>query len=187
MKKIITVIIAILVNTVNYASAGALIECTYTANDPMAELQSYRDCAQVISGKLAILPEHLKKIHFGPDGLATIRVSEQIYYIKPNGDLLPVITYDNWADTFSEGLTRSRVNGKVAFFNADFRQVIPPKYDWAWPFEVGRALVCNVCSAALPDIDGHTSISGGRWGYINQQGGEVVPVKFSKEEVLKQK
>jgi hypothetical protein len=118
--------------------------------------------------------------------VATLFVSGQNYYIKPNGALLPVIAYDNGADSFSEGLTRSRIGGRIAFFDTNFKQLIPPKYDWAWPFEAGRALVCLGCIAGPPDNDNHITISGGKWGYINREGVEVVPVMYSKEEVQRQ-
>lgn len=182
MKRLAKVLIAMLVSTSSQASAGALVECGYVGNEPTAEFQSHRDCAEIISGKVTMTGEHLSRMRFNADGLAVLSVSGQHYYVKPGGALLPVLAYDNGADGFSEGLTRSRVAGKVAFFDADFTQVIPPKYDWAWPFEAGRALVCLGCRAGPPDSDNHVAVSGGTWGYVDRKGVEVVPVIYSKEE-----
>jgi hypothetical protein len=63
-----------------------------------------------------------------------------------------VVTFDNGADYFQEGLTRSLVSGKIEFYNKDFELKLSPAYDWAWPFHDGLL------------------------GYINKDGEVVVPV-----------
>ena len=106
------------------------------------------------------------------------------FYVKPNGDLLQVVTFDNGADYFSDGLTRSLQSGKIAYFDTKLLQVIAPKYDWGWPFEGGRALVCTGCKAGKPDGDGHGAVDGGRWGFIDKSGKEIVPVMLTKAQAL---
>jgi hypothetical protein len=96
--------------------------------------------------------------------------------------LLQVLTFDNGADYFSEGLTRSLVGGKIAYFDRSFHQVISPKYDWGWPFEAGRALVCLGCSPTGFEKDGHSSVDGGKWGFIDKSGKEVVRVKLVRQK-----
>ena len=127
----------------------------------------------------------LSKMVFSPDGLAQAFIDRSWYYIKRDGSTLPVITYDNGADYFAEGLVRSRVDGKTAYFDTQFKQTIPPKYDWAWPFEHGKALVCIGCVEAAPDGPEHRMVVGGRWGYIDHQGHEIVSVTHSREEIMK--
>lgn len=85
-------------------------------------------------------------------------------------------------DDYAEGLTRSVVNGRVTYYDRNFRQVNAPRYDWGWPFHKGRALVCADCKADPPDTDGQRAVSGGLWGYINGKGKEVVPVEYSQQE-----
>ncbi|MFL6585216.1 MAG: WG repeat-containing protein [Chthoniobacterales bacterium] len=119
--------------------------------------------------------------------MAQALIERTWYYVKRDGATLPVITYDNGADYFSEGLVRSRLAGKIAYFNKQFEQVIPPRYDWGWPFENGKALVCVGCAEAAPDADQHTMMQGGRWGYINHSAREVVGVTHSFEEIMKWK
>ena len=85
---------------------------------------------------------------------------------------------------FSEGLTRSLVGGKIAYFDSSFHQVISPKYDWGSPFEAGRALVCIACKPSKPDDDGHFSVDGGAWEFIDRSGKEVVRVKLTRAEAL---
>ena len=167
--------------------AYALDECAYLAKETpqnkFPEWEPYENCAQYENGKLIIAPEHKEKIDFGSSGLAPFMTQGQYFYVKKNGSFLPVIFFDNGADYFQEGLARSLVNGKIAYYNQNFEPVIPPKYDWGWPFADGRALVCSGCSVQKPDKNGHKPVVGGVWGYINKKGKEVVPVKYSQSEV----
>jgi hypothetical protein len=111
-----------------------------------------------VGASLQISGEHLVKMSYTTSGLASALIHGHWYYVRPNGDLLQVVTFDNGADYFSEGLTRSLVRGKVAYFDSKFHQVTPPKYDWGWPFEAGRALVCIGCKPAKSEEDGHNSV-----------------------------
>ena len=185
MKNIITILMAIVMVLAASARSHGLLEC-YTSSDPMAEPEPHAGCATVRDKTIAILPDHLRRLSYSDNGLATILIGRQHYYVKRSGALLPVVTFDNWADDFSEGLVRSLVQGKVAFFDTNFRGVIAPRYDWAWPFKGGRSLVCLGCIAERSHRDGHITVSGGRWGFINKKGIEVVPVRFSREEAMKQ-
>lgn len=135
------------------------------------------------NGQLEVSREHLKRMDFSENGLAQVIVpGKGWFYIKRNGKPLAVITFDNGADYFAEGLTRSKIDGKIAYFDTTFRQVIPPKYDWGWPFEDGKALVCNGCRESPRDSEGHSQLVGGQWGFIDRTGKEIVPVTLSREE-----
>lgn len=158
------------------------MDCTYVANTPTAELEPHAKCAALIGASLRISSEHLAKMSYTTNGLASALIDGHWYYVRPNGDLLRVVTFDNGADYFSEGLTRSLVGGKIAYFDSSFHQVISPKYDWGWPFEAGRALVCTGCKPSKSDDDGNFSVDGGEWGFIDKSGKEVVRVKLTKVE-----
>ena len=160
------------------------LSCSYTPDEAQGELQPHQSCAAHKNGTLQLAPQHLKQMSFSSEGLAQALIDGQWHYIKRNGDTLPVITYDNGADYFSEGLVRSIRNGKVAYFSVDFAEAVPPRYDWGWPFENGRALVCRGCKKDKPDADGHSSVGGGEWGYIDRHGVEVVPVRLSQTEAI---
>jgi len=132
-------------------------------------------------GESHITPEQLAAIDFGSDDYASLWVDGEWYYVRPDGTSMPVIAWDNGPDPFSEGLARTRRDGKIGYFDESFEMVIPPKYDFGWPFEDGRARVCLGCGPeADPDgehaADEHTAIVGGLWGYIDRDGVEVVPV-----------
>jgi len=147
------------------------------------EWESYDDCAKYTNGELVVNPEHLKNLDFDSLGMAAFWVGSQIFYIKKSEEYLPVVAYDNGADDYSDGLVRSLVDGKISYYDANFRQVIAPKYDWGWPFKSGRALVCSRCSIQASDGDEHGMVTGGRWGYIDKEGEEVIPVEYSREEI----
>ncbi len=161
--------------------------CAYSAikssgnNSP--EWEQHENCASYTNGQLTIDARHLSQINFDSSGLAPFWVQNQYFYIRKDGSFLPVVDYDNGADVFQEGLTRSLVDGKIAYFNPAFEMVIPPKYDWGWPFSEGRALVCSACAKQNPGESDHQSVSGGVWGYIDKQGIEVVPVRHSRAEL----
>ena len=53
-------------------------------------------------------------------------------------------------------------SGKRGYVDAQGNEVIPCKYDWAWPFREGLALV---------ELNG-------KWGYIDKQGNTVIPFKY---------
>ena len=60
--------------------------------------------------------------------------------------------------------------------------VIMPEYDFAFPFINGMAIVCNDCRS---ESDGeHKVMVGGRWGVINKVGMVILPLNFSKKELL---
>jgi WG containing repeat len=162
------------------------MECTYVANTAAAELESHAGCAARTRASLRISQKHLAKMSYTTNGLASAFIDGHWYYVRPDGDLLQVVTFDNGADYFSEGLTRSLVRGKIVYFDSKFHQVIPPKYDWGWPFEAGRALVCIGCKPVKSDDDGHGSLDGGRWGFIDKSGKEIVRVALTRAQAMSQ-
>lgn len=170
------------------ASAGKFpLACVYVERTANADLESHSNCAVSTEDSVRISAEHLKKMSFDRSGLSVAVIDRNWYYVRPNGALLRVLTFDNGPDDFSEGLTRSSVAGKVAYYDKAFQQVVPPIYDWGWPFEKGRALVCRECRPGKVDDEGHVPIVGGKWGYIDRSGHEVVPVTLSREMALETK
>jgi hypothetical protein len=162
------------------------LACVYAANEPTAELEPHAGCAARTKGGLQIATEHLNRMSFVHEGLAAALIDNQWRYVKRNGESLRVLTYDNYADDFSEGLTRSLVGSRIAYFDRDFHQVIPPIYDWGWPFKDGRAMVCLGCKVAERDSEGHRPVIGGKWGFIDKRGREIISVSLSEAEAMKQ-
>jgi hypothetical protein len=133
-------------------------------------------------GSLAVDPEHLENLYFS-EGLGEILVPRVgWYYVTPTGRTAPVLTYDNGADYFAEGLARTILKGKVGFIDPELAAVIPPTWDFAFPFSGGVAVVCNGCRR-YPVDDEHWELRGGVWGYIERSGAVVVPIEYERERL----
>ena len=169
---------------------GERLPCVYqpraSAQNPEHEIDSFADCAIRENGEIRIAREHLDALDFDADGLAAILVDRQWYYVRADGVNAPVVTWDNGPDEFSEGLARTRVDGKIAFIDRRLEVVLPPEYDFAWPFEDGVAQVCKGCREERRPGDEHTAMVGGSWGYIDRAGKEIVPVRFTREEARRE-
>ncbi len=162
---------------------GDHLTCSYvpreTPENPFPELDTFENCAVREGVRIRILTEHLEALYFGDDDLSTILIDKQYYYIKQDGTKAPVVTWDNGADYFSDGLARTMIDGKIAYIDKDFKVVLAPLYDYAWPFENGVAMVCEGCRAEKLPGGEHTPMLGGAWGFIDKAGAEVVPVRYS--------
>lgn len=149
------------------------LSCWYT--DRIGELDLRQGCASLRQGKLTISPEHVRRLAYDAHGLATVAVEGTQYYLDRAGRSLAVVAYDNGADAFSEGLVRGQRGGKIGFYNRRFKPVVAPNYDWAWPFDGGKAIACQGCKPIRVDEE-HQALSGGRWFYIDRAGREIGPV-----------
>tara|TARA_R110001606_G_scaffold396245_2_gene570005 strand:- start:49 stop:582 length:534 start_codon:yes stop_codon:yes gene_type:complete len=176
MKPIIPVLLIALSGSVG---AVDFQSCAFTPKqteeNPYPELEAFQHCASYHDKYLEITDEHWRQLNFDENQLTSLFTHGQYFYIKPDRSYLPVITYDNGADYFQEGLTRSLLNGKIAFYNRDFKLVLAPSFDWAWPFQNGKAKVCNGCVLTQVDAE-HTGLTGGTWGYIDKQGNMIEPL-----------
>jgi len=183
MSRYIAIFITIFIGSVQAEDSGS---CGYipkkTEQYQYPEWEVFHSCASYKAGVLRITQEHMQRLNFGTEDLASFFTSGQYFYVKPDGRFLPVISYDNGPDYFREGLTRSLKNGKIEYYNTNFELVLSLGYDWAWPFHEGKALVCKGC-VLTPVEDGHKALEGGAWGYINKEGKEVVPVKYKASDV----
>ena len=140
-------------------------------------------CIQNSDGRILVVRGSLARVEFGPEGLATIVVGERdLYFVTPNGTTAPAFRFDNGADYLVEGLARTVKDGKVGFVNSHLEIVAPPVWDFAAPFERGVARVCVGCRS-VPLGDEHSSVSGGKWGYIDKHGKVVVPVEFDERSL----
>ncbi|MEM8933312.1 MAG: hypothetical protein AAGE94_19135, partial [Acidobacteriota bacterium] len=133
------------------AVAGVALPCVYAAVGAYGELAEYDECAMrnVSSGRWTIRPEHLAAIDFTTSP-APLWIDQQWYYILPSGLCAQVLTFDNGPDPFVEGLARTRVRdrgggGQIAFLDKRLTVVLDRDFDFAWPFEDGRAKVCRGC------------------------------------------
>jgi hypothetical protein len=71
-------------------------------------------------------------------------------------------------DSFKEGLARTRVDGKIGFFDKNLDMVLPPFYDYAFPFHHGIAEICIGCKEIGRGED--SILDGGEWKKIDRTG-----------------
>lgn len=153
------------------------LACFYSAADSEEGLADHPQCARRDGDTVQLAPAHFQRLDFDADGLASVAVDGGMYYVNRQGASLHVLTFDNGADYFEEGLTRAWVNGKVGYYDKAFNQVIAPVYDWGTPLRDGRAEVCIGCQRGPADGDGHWAMQGGKWGVIDRRGTVVEPLR----------
>ena len=162
------------------------ISCVYvpvaSKANPYPELTQFSDCGSVHNNVVSLNSIHLSNIWF-EDGLSEIRIHKGIYYVNESGKMVQMHMYDNGADSFKEGLSRAIKNNKFGFINKRLELVIPYKYDFSFPFENGRSLVCNGC-VVKPNGE-HKEVVDGEWGYIDKKGNVIVDISLSKDNALK--
>ena len=113
-------------------------------------------------------PQLLKKLDFKGQDIIAIKLKEQFYYVRKDGKKMPTLTYDGEADKFSDGLARTKSNGKIGFFNQNLDIILKPIYDFAFPFHNGVAEICVGCKEVIED--GIPILKGGDWKKIDRNG-----------------
>jgi len=126
------------------------------------------------NGDLFVNQQVLKQLQFGSSGLAVVRATENGWmYVSRIGKVVitGVPTFDNWADTFHDGLGRVVRNGKYGFANQKGQLVIATVYDGAMNFEGRKAKVCKGCTNKCiePECE-HRAFTGGEWLEIDTKG-----------------
>lgn len=111
---------------------------------------------------------HLARLNFQGKELIATKIKGQYYYVHKSGKAMPTLTYDGQADEFSDGLARTKINGKIGFFNKNLEMVLKPQYDFAFPFYKGKAEICIGCQEQ--DEKGTPMLDGGTWKKINRDG-----------------
>ena len=106
-------------------------------------------------------------------------------FVNTKGEaILKAFIFDNGPDDVKEGLMRFQENEKIGFANQCMEKIIEAKYDSAWPFYDGLAKVCIDCKQVCENSDcEHPFTKGGRWGAINREGEEVVPIAYKDSEI----
>ena len=182
------IIIALLLTIKNVSALECIYASKPTKQEPYSELSPQGDCGKMVGRDvLELNNSHFKRLNFSEEGLAWILIPKprpiRVFYISKNGRVVRTHFYDNGADYFEEGLTRMISSNKFGYMNKDLKTVIIPKYDFAFPFRNGHAIVCNQCKAEY--TDDHRKVAGGNWGVINRNGNVVIPITFTKDALGK--
>ena len=107
----------------------------------------------------------LNTINFHGQEIVPIKIKNEFYYVREDGKIMKTLIFDGKADEFSDGLVRTKIKGKIGFFNRNLEIVLKPLYDFAFPFHNGVAEICMGCKE---DEDG--VLNGGKWEKINREG-----------------
>lgn len=138
-----------------------------------AGLQPLADCSLGADGRLQLSKAALAGLDYDAAGNATVHAGDGFHYVKRDGRQLAVVAWDNGADPYQQALVRTRVDGRIGFADPAFQPAFAARFDFAWPFQDGRALVCDGCRPTAPDADGHRGLAGGRWFHIDRHGQAV--------------
>ncbi len=107
----------------------------------------------------------LKHIDFHNQEVIPIKIKNSFYYIRQNGKIMKTLTFEGKADKFVDGLARTKLNGKIGFFNRNLEIVLKPIYDFAFPFHNGISEICMGCKEDSDEL-----LDGGKWEKINREG-----------------
>lgn len=155
----------------------ALRSCSYEYRDDM---RTFAHCAWIdAAGAAHLLPRHLARQAYDRHGVASLFV-DRWYYVRRDGRSAPVMTFDNGPDDFADGLARSPLRGKVGFIDQRLRLVIPRRYDGAYPFTHGRAVICIGCR--VESAGENETLLRGRWGQIDRQGKIITPLQERRSD-----
>ena len=113
--------------------------------------------------------KYFKSLDFSTNELQTVKVDNRWFYVRKDGKAIETITTkEGKPDVFKEGLARTRVKGKIGFFNKTLDIVLEPIYDYAFPFYDGVAEICVGCTEHGEEE--HGMIEGGSWKSIDREG-----------------
>lgn len=115
-----------------------------------------------------ISKNYLNNLDFKGEELISIYLQHKHYYVRKDGKIIQTLTYENGADPFADGLARTKVNGKIGFFNSNLDMVLKPIYDFAFPFYKGKAEICMGCKEKIEA--GVPILTGGKWKKIDRNG-----------------
>jgi hypothetical protein len=149
------------------------LACTYSSRLDNDTLQHEHCAWRDRTGRLHVYATHLRRLDYDKFGLSTVFI-DKFYYVRRNGRVAPTMAVDNWAEDFQEGLARSPVNGKIGYIDRSLTLRIPAKYDGAYPFYRGFAVVCVGCTSRSQvsksgELEG-SWYEGGVWACIDRLG-----------------
>jgi len=149
---------------------------------PFEQERAIPACAEVnSSGQPSVRPEALARLDFADGDIAAVSIEGLLYYVSKAGRTIPALPFDNGVDYFVEGRARTYWQGKVGYVDTGLREVIPPAWDFAFPFREGVARVCDGCKRITEGE--HQRVVGGLWGYINLDGDVVIPAQYTEADL----
>jgi hypothetical protein len=111
-------------------------------------------------------------------------------YSDKHANFLTDFKYD-WAGHFMGNIAPFMIKNKYGFLNKNMNEICPAKYDDIGYYALDSLTLIPVNQGAIAktitEEDGYTWVErkGGKWGFINQQGKEVISVKYDSVELFR--
>lgn len=173
-------LIAALLSALALASGNAAdydLPCLYADKGEGGTLEQSEHCARIAGDSVEFRPQNLNRMDFDGDGLAPAFANRSWHWVRPDGRAVAVVTFDNGADDFEDGLTRGPWAGGMAYYDKQLKRVLATPYDWVDRYSGGLAVVCKGCRVMRTPDGEHSYMAGGEWGAIDRQGRLVLPLR----------
>lgn len=156
-------------------STSQKAECWYSAKatqqNPEPEFENQGFCGEFFDeDTLLVYSRHLDNMDYLEENLSVLQTDNGVFYVSKEGSIVRTHFFDNSADYFEEGLARTIKRKKFGFINKKLDVVIAPQYDFAFPFQNAKAVVCHGCEQVKEKNGEHTKVVGGKWGAIDTKG-----------------
>ena len=179
MKPVLLIIVCLI------SSHSLATSCVYPDKIAQSLLEN-SDCGEISpQGELLFSQKLLAKVDFSADLPACVLVGTgetySAFYLDKLGNSRSTQFFDNGCDYFKEGLARTFVDEKVAYFDKSLAVSIQTDFEQGAPFYYEHAIVCNG-PFVEEKIGEHTLQSGGRCGLIDHEGKVVVAAEYRIED-----
>ncbi len=180
--KLSSLVSLVLVSISTIALAKTPVECIYPSKT-LQQLSRQGICGYVDEdNSLHVSSDHLQKILFERNGLQCIYLPDgRVFYLNSEGKSIKTPMVDNGCDYFRQGLARTNIDGKIAYFDTTLTIVFQTKFEYAAPFYAGYADVCYG-PMKVKMVGEHKMFESEKCGLINLQGGLVLPAKHSLKD-----
>ncbi len=159
------------------SSSSHDLQCLYAARQEGGMLEPTDQCARVEGDTVVFAADVLGRMDFNEDGLSPVFTHGSWRWVRPDGKSVAVVTYDNFADDFEDGLTRGPWSGGMAYYDTQLKRVLATPYEWVDRYSGGLAVVCEGCRKAHTPDGEHSYMTGGQWGAIDRQGKLSLPLR----------
>jgi len=166
------------------SSSSYDLQCLYAARQEGGMLEPVDQCARVEGDTLVFAADVLGRMDFNEDGLSPVFTHGSWRWARPDGKSVAVVTFDNFADDFEDGLTRGPWSGGMAYYDTQLKRVLATPYEWVDRYSGGLAVVCEGCRKAHTPDGEHSYMTGGQWGAIDRQGKLALPLRPDAASLL---
>jgi WG repeat protein len=133
-------------------------------------------------GGWAIRPEY-EKVSVMSEGRLAVRRDKQWGFVDRSGRLVIPHRFED-AQYYSEGVAAIKLGGKWGFIDTGGKITVEPRYDAVSAFHGGLAAV-NIGGVVQSTGNEHwhqSEFKGGRWGYVDPSGVQVIEAGYLKAE-----